>query len=87
MKAPPTLSVANQFSALNVPLPSPYYFCAAGPCGASSPAGHALTYAVTGGALPIGLTLNPTTGAVSGTPTVAVLAQPVTITVTDTVNG
>ena len=86
--APATsLSVANQISLINTPLPSPSYFCAAGPCGESAPAGHPLWYSVTGGALPAGLSLDPTTGQISGTPTIAVDAQPVTVTVRDATNN
>jgi hypothetical protein len=87
VKAPPSLMVANQLSMIGIPLPAAYYFCGAGPCAASAPAGHVLTYAVTGGALPTGLALDAATGRITGTPTVAVLAQPVTIRVTDTHNG
>ena len=86
VKAPPSLTVANQMSMVNVALPATYYFCGAGPCGASAPAGHALAYAVTSGALPAGLTLNASTGRVTGTPTVQVLSQ-VSMTVTDLQNG
>jgi hypothetical protein len=74
-------------SMLNIPLRGAYYFCAAAPCASSFPSGHVLSYAVTGGALPAGLSLNAATGQVTGTPTIPVLAQPVTITVTDTQNG
>jgi hypothetical protein len=86
VKAPPSLAVANQMSMANVPLPAVYYFCGAAPCAASVPAGHALSYAVTSGALPAGLTLNAATGRVTGTPAAAVVAQ-VAITVIDTQNG
>lgn len=41
------------------------------------------TFAVVSGALPTGLTLNPTTGLVSGTPTVTVTMETVTFSVTD----
>jgi putative Ig domain-containing protein len=85
--ARPSLTVADQTSMVNVALPSPYYVCPTGPCAASTPAGHVLAYAVTAGALPAGLVLNPATGQVTGTPTLGVLAQPVTITVRDTQNG
>ena len=86
VKAPPSLVVANQMSMVNVPLPAVYYFCGAAPCAASAPAGHVLSYAVTSGALPAGLTLNAATGRVTGTPTAPVVA-PVAITATDTQNG
>ena len=41
------------------------------------------SYAVTSGSLPAGLTLNGSTGVISGTPTTAGAASPVTVTVTD----
>ncbi|MBK5570336.1 putative Ig domain-containing protein [Ensifer sp. SSB1] len=48
----------------------------------------ALSYAVTSGALPAGLNLDPSTGAVSGTPTVAALGTAnFTLTATAAING
>ena len=44
----------------------------------------ALQWQVTSGALPAGLTLNPSTGAITGTPTAAASATPLTFKVTDT---
>jgi hypothetical protein len=41
------------------------------------------TYALTGGSLPSGMSFNPATGAVSGTPTVALATTTFTVTVTD----
>ncbi|MFS3127840.1 putative Ig domain-containing protein [Nocardioides sp. Bht2] len=41
------------------------------------------TYAVTGGSLPDGLTISPSTGEISGTPTTARAAADVTVTATD----
>ena len=43
-----------------------------------------LTYAVSSGTLPNGLTLNPNNGQITGTPSVKVTNSPITITVTDT---
>ncbi len=42
-----------------------------------------LTWQLTSGALPAGLTLDPSTGAISGTPTAAASATPLTFKVTD----
>jgi hypothetical protein len=41
------------------------------------------TWSLTSGALPAGLALNPATGAITGTPTAAASATPLTFTVTD----
>jgi uncharacterized repeat protein (TIGR03803 family) len=46
-----------------------------------------LTFSITGGSLPTGLSLNGSSGVISGTPTVAVTSQAVTITATDTVGA
>lgn len=43
----------------------------------------AVTYAISAGTLPAGLTLNPTTGTISGTPTQLRAAAPVTVRATD----
>ena len=44
-------------------------------------------FALSGGALPTGLTFNTTTGAISGTPTTTLAATPFTVTVTDNVGA
>ncbi len=49
--------------------------------------GSGYTYAVTAGSLPTGLSLNGSTGAISGTPTTPATATQITITSTDTVLG
>ena len=49
----------------------------------SGGSGSGYTYAETAGTLPTGLSLNTTTGKISGTPTVVATATDVTITVTD----
>lgn len=78
---PPTLSPASQ--TVSGTINEPFTATATlGPAGF----GGAVTYAVTSGTLPAGLTLNTATGVVSGTPT-AVGASTVTITGTGATSG
>src|SRR6185312_2159900 len=77
--APPTISVTGIASTGTVGTPYSSAFVASG---GTAP----YTYAITAGALPAGLTLNPATGAVSGTPTSAGTFN-FTVTATDSTGG
>ena len=72
-----TQAVPTTASTINIPLTT---FTPVTPTNGTGPFSFAIT---AGGALPTGLTLNSTTGAVSGTPTAAQGATVRTITITD----
>lgn len=72
--APTVTSPGDQRSVQNKSITlQPLNTCASGPC----------TFAVTAATLPTGLTLNPNTGLISGTPTVLGTSAGITVTITD----
>lgn len=77
VNASPTLSVVDQTTLITT---SASYQPVAG-----SPNGNPLSFSILG--LPTGLNYSTTTGLITGTPTAVVNAAPVSVTVTDTVNG
>lgn len=77
--SPPPLTITNN------PLPNGTVGISYSAINTGSGGSAPYTYAVSAGSLPSGLSLNTTTGAISGTPTTPVVALPVTVTVTDSV--
>ena len=77
--APPTIAVVCATSTGKVGTP---YSSAVTASGGTAP----YTFAITAGSLPAGLTLNPSTGAITGTPTTAGTFN-FTVTVTDSTGG